>query len=279
MTQPVAAAAPPSMDPYGLWAPEHPVGAAAPSTAGAEGAPVSYGEPAGALPGDEADLVAVWRLPLWSDDPGAGKAELDRRARKLAAIVAGLAEAGPRAEAFQVRRNPPGGEAPVSYGLDTSQPGLPDPEAELAYILDAVEHPAGEVAFGIGETAAQLAGVVGVDWNGMQERFTALIDSVNRQLLHAAWVETTLDGRLVARTTIDWGGDLTTHKVPGLEAAALQAHQASLEQAIASEEANLKTVLTVVQVAGKIALATTTPLGMAQALVLAYQFVKTIVNQ
>ena len=111
----------------------------------------------------------------------------------------------------------------------------------------------------------------------LRQRLEALVDSVNRQILHYAWVETSLDGHLAARTTVNWGGDLRTLWQSGLLEAHVDAHRRSLELALASRLANLKTILTVSQIAGKIALAVTTPLGPLQAISLAWQFVHDVI--
>jgi hypothetical protein len=111
----------------------------------------------------------------------------------------------------------------------------------------------------------------------LRQRLDGLMDSVNRQLLHFAWVDTTLDGLLVARTTVDWGGDLTTLWNPGLLPEQSTAHCRSLSLALASRAANLRTILTVSKIAGKIALAVATPLGPLQAMSLGWQFVQEVV--
>lgn len=254
------------VDPFGLWQPP----------AVPDGAPVSFGDLQGGM--GEEPPAAVWSLSLSSEPEGqaAGEAELRRRAEQLEAIQAGLAAAGPRVERLLNRRAAPG--VAFAVGEPGAEP-LPGPEQSLAIILDdweagVVEQTGADASFGLGEDLSKLAST---DWNALRQRLEALVDSVNRQILHYAWVETNLDGHLAARTTVNWGGDLRTLWQSGLLEAHVDAHRRSLELALASRLANLKTILTVSQIAGKIALAVTTPLGPLQAISLAWQFVHDVI--
>jgi hypothetical protein len=251
-----------AVDPFGLWQP--------PGPAELAGDGVSFGD-LSELP-EEEQPAAVWQLALSSGAAGRISAdqELQRRAEQIEAIQKGLADAGPRVEKLLAQR-----ASPLSFGLDESE--LPAPELALASLLDTWEGgPAesSEASFGMGE---DLARMVGVDWEAMRRSLEGLLDSVNRQILHFVWVETMLDGHLAARSMVNWGGDLRTLWQDGLWPEHIEAHRRSLELALASRQANLRTILTVSQIAGKIALAVATPLGPLQALSLGWQFVHDII--
>lgn len=255
-----------AVDPFGLWQPPP----------AQEDGSVSFGD----LPRQRAEdqPAAVWALSLNSGAAGraAGDADLQRRADQLNAIQAGLAAAVPRVERLLERRAAPG--VSFSAGEVGAEP-LPEPEQALAGILDdwesgVAEQTGSDASFGFGDDLSKLAGT---DWKALRQRLEAMVDSVNRQVLNYAWVDTTLDGRLTARTTVNWGGDLRTLWQSGLREEHADAHRRSLELALASRLANLKTILTVSQIAGKIALAVTTPLGPLQALSLAWQFVQDVI--
>lgn len=255
-----------TVDPFGLWQ--------APPAA-PEGQAVSFGDLSGAEPEQPA---AVWSLAISGGAAGRRSAqeELRRRDARLRAIQQGLDEAGPRLDRLLARRSATG----LSFGLEA--PGaepLPQPEQALASILedwDAGLADSGSTgaSFGLGEDLSRL---VGIDWNALRQRLEAFLDSLNRQILHFVWVDTSLDGRLAARTTVNWSGDLRTLWQVDLRPEQRVIHQQSLEQAMESRRASLRTILTVSKIAGKIVLAVTTPLGPVQALSLAWQFVNDII--
>jgi hypothetical protein len=217
----------------------------------------------------------VWTLPLTSDPVGraTGEKELDVRSGKLQAIAAGLDQAALRAEAFLSARARH--QQAVSYAAGPSVTAVPltSPEAGLEHALSVLEPawPDGRVNFSLEPAPGEQP--TGINWDGLCQRLDGLIDSVNRQLLHFVWVDTTLDGCLIARTTIHWGGDCTTLWQPGLPPEQTTAHCRSLQLAMASRSTTLRTILAVSQIAVKIALVVATPLGPLQAMSLGWQFV------
>jgi hypothetical protein len=261
----------PAPDPFGLWRIPDSPGSGGISFA----APGMESAPGGETPG------AVWSLDL-----STAPQELERRAEQVQAIDAGLEMAEARLDAFLARREAQqvggAGTGAVSFGL----PGE-SAEASLAFFLDDLEPGLEAESFGLGDTIGRLAGQArerisrlpgaAIPWNDLRGSLESLLDSANRQLLHLAWVDTILEDRLAARTTVTWDGDMTTIWRPGLLPDQTQAHGRSLEVALASRAANLHTVLTVSRLAGKIALAAATPLGPLQALALGWQFVQEVI--
>lgn len=245
-------------DPFGLW---QPVG---PQEPGAE----SF-----AVPGDtEAPARAeglAWSLELRSNADGSvdAEAQLALREQQVRAIEEGLGQAVFRAERTLARHHAAAQGQAVSFSVD-------EPEAELDLALalaeiDPGERPASfDVSFGV---------LPAVDWSELKRRFDAFMEGINRQVLHYAWVETKLDGAAVAQTAMRWGGDLNTYLIPGLGPKIAAAHTQSMTLALASRAANLRAAITVMQIAAKIALAVSTPIGVVQALSLAWQFVHTVI--
>jgi hypothetical protein len=254
-------------DPFGLWEP--------PRLESDE--TISFGLPVGAESGMSSDIpIAVWTLPLTSGAEGreAGVIELHRREARIRTINVGLNQADVRIDSYRTARNR--AKADFSFSAQSLQEPLSEPEKKLTYALSTLE-PGGKVEqmnFGISDDIKQVAGV---DWNELRRRLDEVMESVNRQLLHFAWVDTTLDGKLVARTTVNWGGDMVTLWQPELAPELTGTHCHSLQLAMASRSTNLRTILMVSQIAGKIALAVTTPLGPLQALSLGWMFVKDVV--
>lgn len=255
-------------DPFGLWQ--------LPSAVAAD--TLSFAFPQEGASGDEIGApAAVWTLALSSGSRGGMDAgcELERLASRVQSIETGLAASGPRVEAFLSARSRGLEASGVSFSTAVAE-ALPPPEAGLAAALSFLEPAGVQDAVSFGLPGGLLAGM---DWNALSQRLTALLDSVNRQILHFAWVDTTLDGQLIARSTVNWGGDLLTLWQPGLGQDLTGSHCRSLALALASRLASLHTILTVSQVAGKITLALTTPIGSLQAMSLAWQFISEVINR
>lgn len=261
-------------NPFGLWQP--PDVAATPAAASADALSFS-------LPGEGAprsDVSAVWALALNSGPDGrpAGGRELERMAAQVRSIEEGLAASGPRVEELLSARARELEGSGVSFSTsgEAAVLAMPPPEAGLAFALQTIEPTGEESVVSFGAPGALPAGV---DWQALYQRLATLLDSVNRQILHYAWVDTTLDGQLVARSIVNWGGDLVTCWRPGLQQETITAHCRSFELAMASRLANLRAILTVSQIAGKITLALTTPLGPLQAMSLAWQFLSSVISE
>lgn len=247
-------------------------------TAPVAGAPVAAGvdpfgfwqAPAGpaAFALDE-DAAAVWSLDLAGDD---GAAALAERERQLAAVEQGIAQAGPRLDAFLARRAAARrGELPA-FAAGEEAPA----ERALAEALDGLERP--PAAFAPGEAPAGPAGWLDPNrWEELRVQLAGLLDSINRHVIHFVWVDTTIDVQVAARTTLAWSGDLATRYWSGLSRGQVDAHRRSLELACAARAAQVKALLAAAQLAARITLAVTTPLGPLHALALAWHFLRAVI--
>ena len=91
----------------------------------------------------------------------------------------------------------------VSFALET-QPQEFGPEADLLQMLGEAERGSqASVSFGLGDLASDA-------WAEAKERLKSMAAQIDRDVLHFAWVETSISGDLIARSTIDWTGDLET---------------------------------------------------------------------
>lgn len=236
-------------DPFGLW--RFPAPAPAVPVYGLEepaGQEVTPGLPV--PPGPEAP-GAVWLLEL---DSRGGSSDLEERARRLTSLENTLASAPGRLELALSR---------AAYTQSFSPGG---PEQLLTAGMAAASQ---RVSYGLGAP----------DWDALRERFGAMFESVDRQVLHFVWVDTNLDGRLAARTVAGWGGDFSTCFSAGLPGDALDAHQRSLDLAMKARLTTLRAALATIQLAARIALLAATPIAPIQALALAWQFFETVMGE
>jgi hypothetical protein len=256
-------------DPLDLWEP-----ASRESMGMDEFSGVSFGV---AGPGDtagdeEASSPLIWRI--------CSPQELEAKAQRVQAVQSGLTEAETRAASFVAARGIKGQAAgwdlnneSVSYDIAGSGTALADsPEEKLLWSLvstsEGAEPAGGMVSFGLLDHLPAIP-----NWGDLQGRFNQLMDSVNRQLLHFAWVDTLMAGVFLARTTINWGGDMTSVWAQGVLPGQVQMHNRSLALAVQSRHNNLRTVTTVARLASGLALAFSTPLGAARLMALSWQFI------
>lgn len=232
-------------DPFGLW--EDPP----PRAAG----DVSYSP--GEAPPEEA--AAVWEIDLEH-----AQTALDRREQTLESMEMGLEEASQRLDRFL--------ESQGETGRQVSYDSGPSAENMLLLALAEVDpqrySAPGAVSYGWQDL---------LKWEEMREKFKAFADLMNRQLLQFVWVDTREKERVIARTKINWTGDLNGYWTVGLSAAQAAAHEQSLQLAVKARGANLRLYLKVIQMAVRIARAVTTPMGVIDALALAWQFVQDVI--
>lgn len=262
-------------DPFGLWQP-------APALS-REG--LSFDVPEGSKGPDDAPS-AVWVLDIGDESLGAETLAL--RERQVQAIEEGLDAATRRMDDYLAWRSNARNRS-LSFDAPALPPAPPPvleaPELTLAYALGdldpggvlAAQVPRGAESFGLSDMLGSVTGMLGFNLGSVQQRLDSFLEGVNRQVFHLVWVDTNLNGGLALRTTIALQGDLTTHCRRGLKPPQVAAHEHSLTLALASRAATMHTVMKVSQTAIRIALAATTPLGVAQVLPLALQFIQSVV--
>ena len=254
---------PAAPDPFGLWdsAGDIPARADEAVSFGLD----SLGEGAGRL---ETPAAMVWRI--------GGKADLEARTDRVEALNLGLSEAQKRLATMMERQAQAAGPAAehLSFEIRAPSPVVVDsPEAHLLSVLEKEDSAQGAVSFGILDRWQK-----GPDWQGLQSQLDQFVGFVNRQLLHFAWVDTEVNGLLVARTTINWGGDMTSVWLPRITSEQTALHRRSLQLAIQSRQQSVRTVSMTARMAGQLALAFTTPLGPLQWMALAWQFISDVVS-
>jgi hypothetical protein len=250
----MTAAIPAASDPFGLWQtviePQAVVGDN-----------LSF-----SLPGSDEEVVqgSLWRID--------GAEDLQARASRVKALQLGLSEAEERLGDLIKSQQWQTGQ--VSFDIAS----LDTPEGRLFWSLEAVDP-----AKAVGEQAEVSFGLldklpIGPDWISLHARLAQLVESVNRQLLNFAWIETQIDNELVARTTINWGGNMTNVWSQQASEGRIELHRRSLAVAIQSRHTNLRAFTSVASMAGSLALAFTTPLGPARLMALAWQFISEVLG-
>jgi hypothetical protein len=130
----------------------------------------------------------------------------------------------------------------------------------------------GGVSYGIGETFSDA-------WGVSKNQFETLITQVDRDVLHFAWVETTIGGQLIARTSVEWNGDAQTVWNNGSNNEQLVLHQRNLRFVTKTRGMRFRLFVTVASGAARVASLMITPGGAMLALPAIYQYVTKILAQ
>lgn len=254
-------------DPLGLWT-------AVPESA------VHFGiEDESAAPPPD---TPVYRVQLPEDTAAAEAAFREREARMqqsakaLESIPGRLDDLVARTQARQKVAE----SQAVHFGIDELGTGEDAAESELLNLvadLDAsgASAPAAgaQVEFGIVDE------VISPAIEQAKSQFNALLNQVNREVLHFAWVETVMLGQSLARTSVDWSGDAETVWVDGISLEQTVLHSRSLRFATHSRALKMRLAMTVTGGAAKVAALMTNPAGAVLALPVVYRYVSQVLAQ
>jgi hypothetical protein len=254
-------------DPLGLWTPTV-LGDVSFSTGGDPSINSGQAEPAEPifrvnLPADGGDAAAA--LAVNEDYIASLNAALENVPSRLDGLVA-------RTQQRQQKAANTG----LSFDVLSLEGQESGPEGDLLALLGDIEaegkRASGEISFGIGETASAA-------WEQAKAGFEALMEQINRDVLHFAWVETNVGGSLIARTTIGWSGDAQTVFLDEIGEAQVSLHERSLQIVTQTRSLRLRLFITIASGATKISALVTTPAGAVMALPAVYQYVMQIVAQ
>lgn len=254
-------------DPLGLWT-------AVPESE------VHFGiEDESAAPPDD---TPVYRIQLSEDIKaveaafGEREARMQQSAQALESIPARLDDLVARTQA---RQKAAAGQV-VHFGIDQLGAAEDAAESELLDLLADVDsagtatHTADEpVEFGIIDETIHSA------LEQAKSQFNALLNQINREILHYAWVETVLLGETLARTSVDWSGDAETVWNDGISPEQTRLHSRSLRFATRSRALKMRMAMTITGGAAKVAALMTNPAGAALALPVVYRYVSQMLTQ
>ena len=128
------------------------------------------------------------------------------------------------------------------------------------------------VSFGLGESVNEA-------WSEAKKRFDALIDQIDRDVLHFARVETAITNQLIARTSINWSGDAQTIWQAESSDDQLRLHQRNLRFVTQTRALRMRLFVTVASGSARVAVLLATPGGAVLALPAVYQYVTRILAQ
>jgi hypothetical protein len=211
----------------------------------------------------EAEPAAAWRLDLPAGDQAAERLRLAETG--LAEIERALAVAPARLQRLAEREATPSFAA--AAGTD-----LPAAEQELLAMLSAMRHQTepGLASFGV-------AAALGLpSWADARAEIERQLHHAERLAAHYAWIETTVAGRLIGRTTVSWTGDLSAVWPAGASVEEQRLHERSVAAALATRAAILRIIAAVTAGAAVIAVAFASPAAAILTLPAVWRFIQRI---
>ncbi len=116
-------------------------------------------------------------------------------------------------------------------------------------------------------------------WDEIGQRFRQFLDQLNRLVLNYAYVETYVEDRFIARTTVGWSGEFQSEWGADIGPSHSQLHLTALNLALKSRATLLDTFLTTVSGALKLTAILTMPGGFLLALPAAWHFIQTLLDE
>jgi hypothetical protein len=176
----------------------------------------------------------------------------------------------------RVQEKQPKATSGVSFALADLQPES-GPEGELLSLLaisDSVAlggtGPEG-VSFGLISTVSEVLAPA-------KEKFESLLEQVNREVLHFAWVELKIADQTIARSKIGWSAAHTIW-IEAISIEQMLMHMRTLKVVSLTRNLKLHLLLTIAIGAAKMAQLMVTPGGAVLAYPAVYDYVKKILDQ
>lgn len=203
----------------------------------------------------------VWRVQLPSD-PSAAMALLLHQQERLEDSRKHLHKAEQRIDALV---HHPSEESFAKDSLD----------AALLYVLRTMD--AGTIA--AGAAGGMLSDQTNGGWEQAKQQMQQFLERLLRTVASYAQVETVVEGVVLARTTVDWLGNVQTCWLSGLSAEQMALHARMLSLTLLSQDTLVRTLVIAVQGAIKLSALMTTPMGAVAVLPVAWTYINQILQQ
>ena len=189
--------------------------------------------------------TTVWRVDLPGDRDQADYA-LDRQQIHLNRVEQDLPRAAQKIDRFIQLGSQGTQDDTLSFALPEG-PGN-EPDRQLARWMSTLS---GAESFALGSEWFP-------EWEETSRKANAFFEQVKRSLTHYAWIESTVGGELLGRTSVSWGGNFETLWRSGLAYEHAHNHERCLSMALASRSAWLHIAMLAARSAVQLALISST---------------------
>ncbi|MSP12471.1 MAG: hypothetical protein EXR62_05880 [Chloroflexi bacterium] len=164
-----------------------------------------------------------------------------------------------------------GQEPGQAFGL-TALPVLDMSERELLAAVAEIEMADDQVDFGLGDKLAD-------NWEGISAQIKTYIDSLLRQVVYNAWVETRVENKILGRTVVAWTGGANTYWPGSITADEIKIHERTLEIALVSRLKLVRLMFLAVDGAFKLSLILSAPSSVILVLPAIWKYVNQILDE
>jgi hypothetical protein len=199
----------------------------------------------------DAVSVSMADVPLWRAnlpaDPQQARAHLARGESMLQASQQTLAVTAERFDGFVEAQ-----AARSAFDVVSEEEALTRLDVWLSTGLGDFQKTRTSVSFGL--TKTRIGG-----WNQAMPQLHALMERLQRFVTDYAWVETRMQGRLLAQTTVAWRGHFSTAWQGGLDPEQVLFHQRTLMLALRSRNMLIQSFVVAIRIASKLAVLLSMP--------------------
>ncbi len=117
-----------------------------------------------------------------------------------------------------------------------------------------------------------------IHWDEVRADFDAFLNGIDEDILHFAVLHTGPTEAPRLSTRVGWSGDARTVIAAGSPRSLLAEHSRNLHRALRTKSIRLKMLAATATVAARISALSTTPLGAAMILPVAYQYIRSMAD-
>jgi hypothetical protein len=173
------------------------------------------------------------------------------------------------------------GERPVLEQRQTQFEMERDTLGLLAFSIEKEATPGVSFSTGSGWDAVSFGPLEDISrkWDQASRQFQEFIERLGQAIGNFAWVETRIGGQLMARTSVDWNGDMDTTWQIQPNPEQVHQHERTLQLALASRITLLRTFAAVTTNAAKLSMLVAAPGGAILALPASLSLINQIINE
>lgn len=216
--------------------------------------------------------TTITDAPLWRANLSAliATAHLANGEARLEASQKALSTATDRLNALVILCS--GAKTSLAFDVSSAGKELAQPERELLTLLQELQETELPKSFGLDEELVE-------GWQQTNRQFQTFVEQLLHVVANYAWVETHIQGQILARTAVSWTGDMASVWQKGIDPAQVALHQRTLALALASRDTLIQTFNVAAQGTLKLSVLLTMPGGTVLAFPAVWRFINQVLAE